>query len=121
MDEKRKEARKKVMAFTPVYNLEQKKRLLLGYLVDLTLQGAMVTGEKPLEINKQVILSIEFPDSLPGIQTRRMTIPARVMRCVKDEGPQNFDLGFLFFDITPEHTRLIQALLERYHFRYQME
>ena len=120
MDEKRKETRKKVMAFTPVYNMDRERRVLLGYLLDLALQGAMEIGEKTLEIDKQVILAIEFPDSLPGIPDTRMTIPARVVRCIKDEGPQDFDIGFAFLEFNPEHTKIIQALLDRYHFRHQI-
>lgn len=47
--ERRKEARKTAMKFTPVYDLDQGK--ILGYLRDLTLQGTLVIGEKALEIS----------------------------------------------------------------------
>jgi hypothetical protein len=120
MDNRRKEMRKKVMAFTPVR--DSGRGILLGYLNDLTMQGAMVMGEKPLEIHSQISLSIELPGDLPGISARRMTIPARVTRCMQDEfGPREFDIGFEFTAIDPEQTKIIQALLERYHFRYQPE
>jgi hypothetical protein len=118
MDDRRKEMRKKLMAFTPVRDAGRGS--LLGYLGDLTLQGAMVVGEKPLELHSQVTLAIDLPGDLPGISARRMTIPARVARCVQDEeGSREFDLGFEFMEIDPEQTQIIQALLERYHFRYQ--
>jgi len=116
MDEHRKETRKKLMAFTPVY--DPARRILLGYLGDLTFQGARVVGEKPLEINSQATLEIEFHDDLPGISARIMTIPARVVRCVQDvESPREFDIGFEFTSLKGEHTKIIQALLERYQFR----
>jgi hypothetical protein len=120
MNEHRKETRKKLMAFTPVYDPD--RGILLGYLGDLTFKGAMVVGEKPLEVNSQATLEIEFHDDLPGISTRRMTIPARVVRCVQDaEGHREFDIGFEFTNIDAEHTKIIQALLERYHVHSQSE
>lgn len=106
------------MAFTPVYDLE--KGTLLGYLGDLTLQGAMVIGTKPLDVDWQKTLVIEFPDELPGIMTKRMTIPARVARCDRDESPNSYKIGFEFMDVQPDHTQIIEALLERYHFRHKI-
>ena len=118
MSERRTESRKKVMAFTPVHDLDRK--ILLGYLGDLTMKGAMVIGAKPQEENKQTTLKIEFQDELPGISSRRMTIPARVVRCNRDESPNSYKIGFEFTDVQPEHTQIIEALLERYHFRHKM-
>jgi len=118
MSERRKESRKKVMAFTPVYDLDKKR--LLGYLGDLTLQGAMVIGAKTMEVDKQLTLKIEFQDDLPGIATRHLTIPARVARCDRDESPNSYKIGFEFTDIQLEHYDIIEALLERYHFRHKM-
>ena len=118
MSERRKETRKKVMAFTPVYDANKKR--LLGYLGDLTLQGAMVIGAKTMEVDKQLTLKIEFQDDLPGIATRHLTIPARVARCDRDESPNSYKIGFEFTDIQLEHYDIIEALLERYHFRHKM-
>ena len=106
------------MAFTPVHDLD--KKVLLGYLGDLTLQGAMVIGAKQLEVNREATLVIEFQDELPGIMTKRMTLPARVARCDRDESPNSYKIGFEFTDVKPEHTQIIEALLERYHFRHKM-
>jgi hypothetical protein len=120
MDDRRKETRKKVMAFTLVR--EAARGGLLGYLGDLTLQGAKVIGEKPLELGAQISLSIDLPGDLPGISARRMILPAQVARCVPAEGsPREFDLGFQFTPLTAEQTAILEALLERYHFRHQSE
>ncbi len=116
--DRRKEPRKKVMAFTPVYELDKGK--LLGYLRDLTLQGALVIGEKKLDVNTQITLAIELPGDLPSITEIRLAIPARVARCIDDESPNSYKIGFEFNDIKPEHTHIIEALLERYHFRYKL-
>jgi len=111
----RKETRKKLMSFTPVYDSKQK--VLIGYIGDLTLLGAMVIGEKPVEINKDVMLVIEFPANLSDIVTAHVTIPARVAWCRQDESPQYFNIGFEFTEVKPQHTKIFQAILERYQFR----
>jgi Tfp pilus assembly protein PilZ len=115
MSEHRKETRKKLMAFTPVYDSNQ--RLLLGYVGDLTLLGVMVIGEKSLEINKEVVLKIEFPDNLSDVIATHITIPARVAWCRHDESPQYFNIGFEFTEVTLQHTKIFQAILKRYQFR----
>ena len=107
------------MAFTPVYNLPQRR--LLGYLHDLTLQGAMVISNRPDEVNRKETLLIEFPDQLTNLLVSQMTFRARVARCVPDsEDPHSFEVGFEFVELTPENEKAIQALLERYHFRDQI-
>jgi hypothetical protein len=120
MSERRKETRKKLMAFTPVYNLPQRR--LLGYLHDLTLQGAMVICTRPDEVNRKETLLIEFPDQLTNMLVSQMTLQARVARCTVDaEDPQGYLVGFEFLELTPENQAAIRALLERYHFRHQLE
>lgn len=116
--ERRMEARKKVMTFTPVYNLTSNS--LLGYLGDLTMHGAQVIGEKPLEAGAQVILTFTLPDDLPEIMARHMDIPVKVMRCEADEESKgSYKVGVLFLELSAENEAIIRALLERYHFRYK--
>jgi hypothetical protein len=119
MNDHRKESRKKLIAFTPVYNLLHKT--LLGYVGDLTLQGVMVIGEKSVEINKHFTLGIEFPASLPEIPAMRVAISARAAWCRQDDSPQYFNIGFEFMDISPENVREIEAIVERYQFRSVMD
>lgn len=116
-DERRKEPRKTVMKFTPVHDADKGK--ILGYLSDLTIQGAMVIGGKPLEVNAQIILKFDLPEEMSNIMANHLTIPARVVRCIQDEDPNSYKLGFEFKDINPEQIRIIKALLERYHFRHK--
>ena len=114
MKERRTEGREKLSAFIPVYYLHP--RTLLGYLADLTLHGVMVTGERPVEINKRGLLEIVFPNNLPDIDPKRMTIPSRAAWCRPDQSPHYYNIGFEFTEVTPEHTRLLNAILIRYHF-----
>ena len=118
MDDRRRETRKKFMAFTPVY--DESRGIVIGYLGNLTLQGAMIIGERSLEVNATATLHIEFMDELPGGLARRLVIPARVARCVHDEeSAHDYNIGFEFQNPTEEQTRVIEAMLERYHFRYR--
>jgi hypothetical protein len=115
MDNQRKESRKKLVAFTPVYDLLHKT--LIGYVGDLTPLGVMVVGQKQLEINKSLTLGIEFPDNESDTHTVKMAISVRTAWCRPDETPQYFNIGFEFLDISPENTRIIGVILERYRFR----
>lgn len=115
MSDHRKEARKKLIAFTPVHDLLRKT--LLGYVGDLTLQGVMVVGEKPVEINRNLTLGIQFPESLPDTPAMRIVIPARAAWCRQTDGPQ-FNIGFEFIDVSPEDANVIETVLKRYQFRY---
>ncbi len=116
--ERRAEPRKKVMAFTPVYNLANQS--LLGFLGDLTMNGAQIIGERPLEPGAQVMLTINLPDDLPGVTSKHMDIPVKVMRCEPDRGSKGgYRLGVQFMETSPENQAIIQAMLERYHFRYK--
>ena len=118
MDDRRRETRKKFMAFTPVY--DQEREVVLGYLGNLTMKGAMIIGEKPLEVNSTATLHIEFLDELPGGIARRLVLPARVARCVHDEeSAHDYNIGFEFIEPTPEQEQIIEAMLDRYHFRYR--
>jgi hypothetical protein len=119
MSEQRREERKKLMAFVPVHHI--RTGTILGYLNDLTLQGAMVIGGRALEKDSRITLGIEFPEELEGTDVRRMVLPARVARCEPDEAPGSYQLGFEFVELNQEQSQLIQALLTRYHFEYKLE
>lgn len=113
MFDKRKEPRKKLMAFTPVYMLNP--RTLLGYLEDLTTRGARVVGGIALEEGKSVALSIQFPEGAPNVPSEAFVIRAQVARVHTDE--TNFEnLGFEFVDVTDEQAAILEAVIQRYEF-----
>jgi hypothetical protein len=116
MSERRKETRKKLMAFTPVYDLHP--RTLLGYLGDLTLLGALVIGETLITINKETELEIQFPNDLPGIPRLRVRVPARIAWCRFEKGPQDYHIGVQFTEVSSDLKDLIENILARYHFRH---
>ena len=73
MSDRRQETRKRFTAFTPVYDLYP--RILLGYLGDLNLRGALVIGKNLTTINKDTVLEIIFPGELADITVVPSEIP----------------------------------------------
>jgi len=113
-DETRKEERRKLMAFTPVLDL--RKKSLMGYVGDLTLQGVLVVGEKPVEVDQVMTLVIDFPET-PEIHAKRVIIPARAVWCEKKHDNKYFDAGFEFQKIEMKDQIIIESILERYQYR----
>jgi len=109
----RSEARKKIIAFTPVYKLSDKS--ILGYVGDLTLKGVMVVGEKETELNVEVLLGIDFPAEDGPV--RKVSIPARAAWIRRDEDAAYFNIGFEFINLSAENAAILEAALARYQFR----
>lgn len=113
MNEQRKNERRKLIAFTPVYDSQHK---VLGYLGDLSKEGALLVGEKPMEVNTEMTLMIDFP-ATPELPARRVVIPVRVAWCRQEKGTQYFNTGFEFQEINEQNKTTIEAILHRYQFR----
>lgn len=114
MNERRKQERKSLVAYTQVFDLYGGN--LIGYLGDLTVSGAMIISEKPLKPDTQISLAIEMPE-LPEIKTVRMSMPARVAWCQQDLSPQFFNIGFEFKEVTEEQKKMIESIIQNYQFR----
>jgi len=118
MTDKRKEERKNLMAFTPVYGVHPKT--LLGYVEDLTIHGAMLIGERPVETDQQITVIIEVPGALPESNTPRLTIPARVAWCKQESTSIYYDIGLEFSELKSAEIKMIEAVLKRYEFHRQI-
>jgi len=116
MQERRKQDRKNLSAYSQVYDLEE--GTFLGYLGDLTTSGAMVIGEKSMEIDCELTLQMIVP-ALKGHASRRLSIPARVAWCDLDVSPQFFNLGFEFQDVSEEQRRILEAIIQVYEFNHE--
>ena len=114
MSERRKQERKNLIAYTPVHDLYT--GALLGHLGDLSFHGLMVIGDKPVKEGVEITLAVELPE-LPGILSKRITMPARVVWVKPDISPEFFNIGFEFKEVTPEQEKVIFAIIENYEFR----
>jgi hypothetical protein len=117
VSDKRKEERKRLMAFTPVYALNP--RVLLGYVEDLNSLGAMVISEMPMEPNTSLTLEIDFPDDVPEVPNHRMRLPVRVAWCRDENNHRYYDIGFEFTDLKPDDKEVIEVILKRFEFRHE--
>jgi hypothetical protein len=113
MSEQRKEERKKLITFTAVHDF--RRSTLLGYLGDLTLQGAMLVGSRPIEVNKKLTLEINFPET-PETPATRTTLRVRVAWCRHEEQYDYYNTGVEFLELTEQDKILIAAILKRYQF-----
>ena len=113
MTDQRKTERVKAMIFTAVY--DQHGHILLGFLGDLTPQGAMIVGEKQVETGRDLTLSIEFQGAteVPG---GRLVIPARVAHCDVDKDTAYYHTGFEFLEVADDEKEIIKELVARYKF-----
>jgi hypothetical protein len=114
MNEKRKDERKKLIAFTPVYDSQHKT--LLGYLGDLSREGALLIGEKNMGVDTKMTLMIDFP-ATPELPARRVIVPVRVAWCRQEKSTQYVNTGFEFLEINEQNKTIIEAILQRYQFR----
>src|SRR5689334_6362645 len=116
MSDKRKDVRKKLMAFTTVY--DSISRSLLGYVGNINMLGLMIISEHPLEIGREVMLNIEFPKSLAESGDKNLVTPARVAWCNQDSSVKSYTIGFEFTKLAPEQAETIRVIMERYEFRH---
>ena len=118
MSDRRQEIRRRFTAFTPVFDLYP--RMLLGYLGDLNMRGALIIGTKLITINKETILEIIFPGEVADITVIPITVPVRIAWCRQDERQLSYTIGVEFTELTPLHKDIFQQLLDRYHFSHSL-
>jgi Tfp pilus assembly protein PilZ len=111
MQERRKQDRKNLIAYSQVFDLYG--GIMLGYLGDLTPSGAMVIGEQAMAVGTGLTLQLVVP-ALEQETARRISIPARVAWCEPDISPNFHDIGFEFKEVSGEQRRVIEAIMETY-------
>jgi len=114
----RKEERRKVITFTPVYDLQE--NFLLGYLGDLTLTGALLVSETPIETGRNLTLAIEFRKVSEIPAAMRMIIPACVIWCELEKHQTYYGIGLEFKEMARENKKVIKAMLKKYQFSRAM-
>ena len=112
MSKLRMERRRKIMTFTPVNDVHT--NVLLGYLGDLTLKGALMVSEKPVETGRILTLAIEFRESPEKSPSTHMIISARVAWCKLEDRHTYYNVGMEFLEVTKQNKQIIEAVLEKY-------
>jgi len=111
--ENRKTERIKAASFATVR--DRRGHNLLGYLGNLTPEGAMSVGEKPVETGQNIELEIEFSGE-NGIPGGRLRLPVYVVRCELSNETGYYNTGYEFRAMTEEIEYAIKQLVERYRF-----
>jgi len=109
--ENRKTERIKAASFATVLN--RRGHVVLGYLGNLTPEGAMCVGEKTVRANGKIDLEIEFRGKTE-IPNGRLSLPARVVRCEFHPETGYYHTGFEFLTMTDEIKHSIEMLVKRY-------
>lgn len=109
--DRRKSKRRHLLYYSRVHEAEK----LLGHLVDVTPQGAMLLSEKPLDTDKIYKLRIELSADI----TERpfMEVIAKSLWCRPDIDPNYYNTGFELIGISQEEIEIIQKIVEMYGFR----
>lgn len=114
MDERRHLARKYLIIYSRVFERTMGK--LLGYLADLSLEGAMIITEEALVEGEILPLRFDLPDP-KEFNSNTLNLTARVARCNPDISPAFYNIGLEFEDATDKDKRILEKMMEMYEFR----
>ena len=113
MENQRKLKRRHLIYYLRVFTKKGNK--LLGHLVDLTTEGMMLIGEKPVKAGAKLDLKMHLPREIEG--KRQISFSAECVWCRKDVNPDFYDSGFKLVKIAPKDTERIEQLILLSSFR----
>jgi len=114
MDERRKLPRKYLIIYSRVFERNMGK--LLGYLADLSLDGAMIITEDAMTEGAELALRFDLPD--PKVfDSHMLNLSARVARCNPDISPAFYNVGLEFKNVTARDKRVLEKMMDVYEFR----
>jgi hypothetical protein len=114
MKERRKLDRKYLMVYSRVFDREDGR--VLGYLSDMSPQGAMIISDDPVTENISILLRFDLPDP-PLFSTDHLSLDARVAWCKPDIDPSFFNIGFEFGQLNEQDRAIVEEMIEAYEFR----
>jgi hypothetical protein len=114
MDDRRNFPRKYLIVYSRVFERHDGK--LLGYLADLSLEGAMIISEGRLTVGEDLSLRFDLPD-VNAFDRSALNLDARVARCDPDISPGFFNIGFEFKKVTDEDKAILLKMMDMYEFR----
>jgi len=113
MLERRKYPRKDLLLFANVY--DSKSGRIIGTLLNITLEGAMVLTESKIDQNNEMELHIKLPENF--VKKNELVFTANSRWCAPDINPEYFDVGYQFANVSEEDRKIIQAIIEKYGFK----
>jgi hypothetical protein len=113
MQERRKYPRKDLLLFANVY--DSKSGHIIGTLLNITLEGAMILSENKIDSDKSMELHIKLPETF--VQKNELVFSANTRWCAPDINPEFFDVGYQFANVSEEDRRIILEIIEKYGFK----
>lgn len=112
MAEKRKLKRRHLIYYLSVF--DGKTDHLVGQLVDLTVEGLMLTSESLIEPGGKYNLRMVLPEEIRG--RTQLFFEAESVWCKKDINPNFFDIGFRLTNISKTDIKVIETLIYDFSF-----
>jgi hypothetical protein len=98
-----------------IYHLrvfDARRGSLLGQIVDITPEGLMLIGEKPVRVDRKYALRMDLPRNVMADRTLRFTAESKW--CTADKSGDFYSMGFRIVDITPEGLGVVQKLAQQF-------
>jgi c-di-GMP-binding flagellar brake protein YcgR len=103
MGDQRKLARRRTSDYFVVYERETER--IVGRLVNLTIAGAMIISEDPVEVPTTVKCKLRLPESVEGRQ--EVLFDAESRWCKKNNHTDWYETGYKFVNVSDIDIRLI--------------
>jgi hypothetical protein len=116
--ERRKLERKYLVIYSRVFDRDSGK--VVGYLSDLTTEGAMIIGEQKIAPDVAMKLRIDLPDD-PGFSDEYIDLTGKVAWCKPDIDPAFFNTGFEFINLKPTDKQTLLLMIDLYEFRHEAD
>ena len=116
--ERRKLQRKYLVVYSRVFDKNSGK--VIGYLSDLTTEGAMIIGEHYIEHNLVMQLRMDLPE-VPVFSKDHIDLTAKAAWSKPDIDPAFFNTGFEFLNLEDSDREIIKHMVELYEFRHETE
>ena len=114
MKERRKFKRRFIMYYTRIF--DRGTGAIIGYLIDLSPDGAMLVSEAPFVGHKLYHLRMDVPEEFDAKAC--LDFEATCVWCRTDTtDPRFYESGFHLHDVPAEDIALIERIIQEYGFR----
>lgn len=87
---------------------------LMGHLIDISIEGAMLFSTNPIPCGEKIKLYIELPAGFPDGNC--LNVEAEIVRNIRDINPDYHNIGLRFINLDSQNKVLIESLIDYYEF-----
>lgn len=109
-ENRRKQERRLLTYFSRV--IDNKNGRLLGYLVDMTTNGAMIVGNVPLKVNDDFNLRIDLPENIADKQ--QLIVSMKVVWTKPDPDPELYRTGLKFIHVADDDLAVMKKVIAEF-------